>query len=141
MMFDTEAQLGQTLVSRGLLDADNLEVALREHHKTGERLGDVLVKMNMVGVEDVLRCLAEQLQLPFVRLGDVQIPKSVIERVPAKLVSHYHCVPLEQHNGSIRVAVSDPLDVHMLDDLRFNLKLEVEAVVAPPKDIDDAIKR
>ena len=141
MMFDTETQLGKALVAKGLLDTDNLETALREHHKSGERLSDVLVKMNLCTVDDVLHCLADQLQLPFVRLGDIQIPKSVIERVPAKLVSHYQCVPIEQHNGSIQVAVSDPLDVHMLDDLRFNLKLEVEPVVASPKDIANAINR
>jgi type II secretion system protein E len=141
MMFNTETQLGQALVAGGKLDADALEVALREHHKTGERLGDVLVKMNMCTHEDVLRCLAEQLQMPFVRLGDMQIPKEVIERIPAKLVSHYHLVPVEQRNGSLKVAVSDPLDIHMLDDLRLMLKQEVEPVVALPKDIDEAIKR
>ncbi len=141
MMFNTETQLGQALVMAGRLDADSLEAAVREHHKTGERLGDVLVKMNLCTQEDVLRTLAEQIGVPFLRLSDIQIPKDVIERVPAKLVSHYHLVPVEQHNGTIRVAVSDPLDVHMLDDLRLMLKLEVEPVVAAPKDIDDAIKR
>jgi type II secretion system protein E len=141
MMFNTEAQLGQSLVSCGKLDSDGLEAALREHHKTGERLGDVLVKMNLCTQEDVLRCLAEQLQMPFVRLSDVQIPKEVIERIPAKLVSHYHLVPVEQRNGTLQVAVSDPLDIHMLDDLRLHLKLEIEPVVAAPKDIDEAIKR
>lgn len=140
-MFNSEMQLGQILVLEGKLDADDLELALREHHKTGERLGTILIKMGLVSEEDVLRALAQQLQLPFVRLSEVQIPKEVIEKIPAKIVSHYNLVPLEQTNGTLRVAVSDPLDVHTLDDLRLLLKMEVEPVVAPPKDIDEAIKR
>jgi type II secretion system protein E len=140
-MFNSELQLGQVLVLEGKLDPDDLELALREHHKTNERVGNILVKMGLVSEEDVLRALAEQLQLPFVRLTDVQIPKEIIEKIPAKLVSHYHLVPLEQTNGTLRVAVSDPLDVHTLDDLRVILQMEVEPVVAPPKDINEAIKR
>lgn len=141
MMFNSEKQLGQLLVSRGKLEADALETALREHHKTGERLGTILSKLGFVSQEDVLSALAEQLQIPFVRLGEQQIRKEVIEKIPAKLVNHYNLVPLEQYNGTMRVAVSDPLDIHMLDDLRLMLKLEIEPVVATPKDIQDAIKR
>ena len=130
MMFNQERQLGQMLVTSGKLDADDLEVALREHHKTGDRLGVVLIKMGMVTEEDVQRTLAEQLQLPFVKLGEHTIRKEVIEKIPAKLVNHYHLVPFEQNDGVMKVAVSDPLDMHMLDDLRLMLKMEVEPVVA-----------
>jgi type II secretion system protein E len=141
MMFNQEKQLGQLLVTQGKLDVDDLEVALREHHKSGERLGTILSKMGMVNEEDVLRALAEQLQLPFIKLSEHQIRKEVIERIPAKLVNHYHLVPFEQFNGTMRVAVADPLDIHMLDDLRLMLKLEVEPVVSSPKEITDAIKK
>ncbi|AXA36412.1 MAG: type II secretion system protein GspE [Candidatus Sumerlaea sp.] len=140
-MFNSDRQLGQILVMQGKLDADDLELALREHHKTGERLDSILLKMGLASEEDVLRALAEQLQLPFVRLSEHTIPKDVIEKIPAKLVSHYHLVPIEQTNGTLRVAVSDPLDIHTLDDLRMILKVEVEPVVATYKDIEDAIKR
>ena len=86
-MFNSDRQLGQILVMQGKLDADDLELALREHHKTGERLDSILLKMGLASEEDVLRALAEQLQLPFVRLSEHTIPKDVIEKIPAKLVS------------------------------------------------------
>lgn len=141
MMFNQERQLGQLLVTQGKLDADDLDQALREHHKTGDRLGDVLVRMGLSSDEDVQHALADQLQLPFVKISEHQIRKEVIEKIPAKLVNHYNLVPLEQNNGSLRVAVVDPLDIHMLDDLRLMLKLEIEPVVSTKKEIDDAIKR
>ena len=105
MMFTQEQQLGQVLVSQGKLDPDDLEQAIREHNKSGERLAGVLVRMGLTSDEDVQRALAEQLQMPFVRLGDRQIEKSVLEKIPAKLVNHYNLVPLEQNNGTLRVAV------------------------------------
>lgn len=141
MMFTQEQQLGQVLVSQGKLDPDNLEQAIREHNKSGDRLATVLVRMGLTSDEDVQRALAEQLQMPFVRLGDRQIDKAILDKIPAKLVNHYNLVPLEQVNGSLRVAVVDPLNIHMLDDLRFLLKMEIEPMVATKKDIDDAIKR
>jgi len=141
MMFNQERQLGQLLVTQGKLDADDLDQALREHHKSGDRLGDVLVRMGLSSDDDVQHALADQLQLPFVKISEHQIRKEVIEKIPAKLVNHYNLVPLEQNNGSLRVAVVDPLDIHMLDDLRLMLKLEIEPVVSTKKEIDDAIKR
>jgi type II secretion system protein E len=118
-----------------------LDQALREHHKTGDRLGLVLTRMGLASEDDVQRALAEQLQLPFVKISELTVRKEVIEKIPAKLVNHYNLVPLEQYNGTLRVAVIDPLDMHMLDDLRLMLKLEVEPVVSTQKEIDDAIKR
>jgi type IV pilus assembly protein PilB len=78
MMFNQERQLGQLLVTMGKLDADDLDQALREHHKTGDRLGSVLTKMGLVSEDDVQRTLAEQLQLPFVKISEMQVRKSII---------------------------------------------------------------
>jgi len=141
MMFTQEQQLGQVLISQGKLDPDDLEQAVREHNKTGDRLAEVIVRMGLGSEEDVQRALAEQLQMPFVKISERQIAKDVLEKIPAKLVNHYNLVPLEQNNGTLRVAVVDPLNIHMLDDLRFLLKLDIEPSVSTKKEIDDAIKR
>lgn len=141
MMLTQEQQLGQVLVSQGRLDPDDLEQAVREHNKTGDRLAAVLIRMGLASEEDVQRALAEQLQMPFVKISEYQIAKDVVEKIPAKLVNHYNLVPLEQHNGTLRVAVVDPLNMHMLDDLRFLLRLDIEPVVSTKKEIDDAIKK
>ncbi|MCX7717103.1 MAG: GspE/PulE family protein [Candidatus Sumerlaeaceae bacterium] len=140
-MTSPEMLVGQSLVASGRLDPDDLDHAIRESHKTGDRLDLVIVKMGLAQEEDVLRALAQHLQIPFVKLSELQIAKEVIERIPAKVASHFHLVPVDQHNGTIRVACSDPLNVHMLDDLSLMLKLEVEPVVSSTKDIDDAIKK
>lgn len=141
MKHSTELHLGQILVNNGKLDPDDLEMALREHRKTGERIGEILVKMNLVSVEDVLKGVAFQLAMPYIKLSEIKIPKEIIERIPAKLATHYNLIPVEMTDGILRVAVSDPLDIHTLDDLRMMLKVEVEPIVSAPKEIEDAIRK
>jgi type II secretion system protein E len=141
-MVDNNArELGQILVAQNELDPDDLERALREHHKTGERIGTVLISMGLVSEETILRALAKQLAIPYVRLSDVKIPRDVIARVPAKIVTHYRLIPVAQNNGTLQVAVSDPLNMHTLDDLRLVLRCDVEPVISTSEDIEEAIKK
>ncbi len=140
-MVTSDNHLGQLLVEEGSLSPDDLELALREHHKTGERLGDLLIKMGFVSDEAVQRALAKQLGIPFVKLSEREIPDDVIALVPARAVNHYHLVPVDRVNGALRVAMTDPLDVHTLDDLQMLLKMGVEPLVTTAKEIDEAIKR
>ena len=134
-------ELGRILVALNELDPDDLERALREHYQSGERIGQVLIKMGLATEETILRALAQQLSMPYMRLSDVEIPREVIQRVPAKIVTHYHLIPIAQNNGVFRVAVSDPLDMHTLDDLRLVLGADIEPVIATHEEIEKAIKR
>jgi type II secretion system protein E len=141
MMHSQENLLGQILVAMGKLDPNDLEMALREHRKSGDRIGSILMKMGFSSEEDVLRALSQQLAIPYVKLSEFQIQKEVIERIPAKLVTHYHLIPVTHQDGTLKVATNDPLNIHVLDDLRLALKTEIEPVISSTKEIDDAIKK
>ncbi len=141
MMHSQENLLGQILVAMGKLDPNDLEMALREHRKSGDRIGSILMKMGFSSEDDVLRALSQQLAIPFVRLSEMQIQKEVIEKIPAKLVTHYNLIPVSHQDGTLKVATNDPLNIHVLDDLRLALKTEIEPVISSTKEIDDAIKK
>jgi type II secretory ATPase GspE/PulE/Tfp pilus assembly ATPase PilB-like protein len=134
-------ELGRILVARNELDPDDLERALREHFQTGERIGQILIKMGLASEETIQRALAQQLSIPYVRLSDIEIPRDVLAHVPAKIVTHYHLIPVGRSDGTLRVAVSDPLDMHTLDDLRLVLGTDVEPVISTADEIEKAIKR
>jgi type II secretion system protein E len=105
-------------------------------------VGTALVKLGYVTEDDVQRALADQLHLPFVRPVEMAISKEVIDRIPAKIVSRYHLVPVAAQNGTLSVACTDPLDIHMLDELRLSLRVhDIEPLVSTRKDIADAIKK
>jgi type II secretion system protein E len=124
-----------------LVDPDEMERALKEHHKSGERLATLLVKMGLLGEEQVLRAVAQQLGLRFTRLNETEIPAEIIARIPARLATHYRVLPVGATQDALEVALSDPYDLHTLDDLRLQLRTEIEPVVAPSKDIAGAIKK
>jgi len=141
MMNPSQPPLGQILVEMGKIDPDSLDMALREHHKTGERIGGILIKMGLATEEDVLKALSRQLHIAYVKPSDLDLDESLKDIVPARIAEHYRLVPLERKDGSLRVAVNDPLDMHTLDDLRLLLRTEIEACVATREEIEKAINR
>ena len=83
-----------------------------------------------------------ELGLRFLEKIDLEtIPEDVIERVPINFARQHHVLPIGQSNGSILVAIANPLETFALDDLRVLLKMPLEPVGVPTEAIDDAINR
>ncbi len=141
MMLTSHKRLGELLVGKGLINIDDLDQALTEQKRNGERIGEVLLKMGAIREDDLMKTLAEQLGIPFEPLTDFHVDRAVIEAVPARLVNLYEVVPLSRKGQTLRVAMRDPLDVHVIDELRLHLKMEIDPVFATLKDIRETIKR
>ena len=133
-------KLGKLLVEMRILDPDELDRALVENHKSGERLGSVLLKMGLVTEEELLQAIARQAGLRFVHLSEIEVDPNALSRVPARMATHYQIMPIGIREDAIEVALSDPNNISLLDDLRLNLKMEVEPVAATHKDIAEALK-
>ena len=128
-------------MQKGLITNEQLEMALRQQKKTGQFLGSTLVKLGFIKELDVIPVLAEQLNVEYVRLEDLRIDPGVIEKVPAKFACHYKLIPISFQTSLLTIAVTDPMDVHMTDDIKLLLNLEVKTVLAGENDILDAIKK
>lgn len=131
------------LLKKQLLNSEQLEKAKEEQKKTGEPIGKILLKRGIIREEDLSRALAEQFKLPFIRFGKFLISKDVIEKVPAKLAMHYKMVPIKLSRDILTVAISNPQDIRILDDIRVGLKAKyrIEAAIASESDILNAIKK
>ncbi len=124
--------LGALLVRSGSLSDGQLETALEAQRRSGERLGDVVVRMGFCGEEPVAQALAAQLGLPYQPPPLVPDPASVA-LVPEGLARRRLVLPLGLGAGrEIRVAMSDPLDLGALDDVQFRTGRRVDAVVVSP---------
>ncbi|MCM8778938.1 MAG: type II secretion system ATPase GspE [Candidatus Omnitrophica bacterium] len=134
-------KLGEMLIEAGVITPEQLEAGLKEHKKTKEFLGVTLVKMGFVSEEELLPVLSKQLGIPFVRIKEMVIEPEIIKRVPAKFASHYKLMPLRMENGTLVIAVTDPLDIHTIDDIKLLLGYDVKPVLAGEKDITEAIKK
>ncbi len=134
-------KLGEILVKKGIVNQAQIDVAVREHDKTGEFLGKVLIRMGFITEDQLLMTLAEQLSLQyFSSLKDKVIPPEVVKAVPARFVWHYKFMPLALKDGRLTIAISNPLDVWPTEDIKFHLGLTVDVVLAAESEIMNAIK-
>lgn len=131
------------LLKKKLIREDQAKEAETEQQKSGEPIGKILLRKGYIREEDLTRALAEQFNLPFIRFGKFIISKEVLDKVPAKLAIHYKMMPIRASENSMTVAISDPHDVRLLDDIRVALKSKyrIEAVLATETDISNAIRK
>jgi len=136
-----EKLLGRLLVKRGLITVEQLDEALKEQRKTGGFIGNVLVKLGHVTQEDMLSVLAEQLGVEYVSLKEKTIAPEVIAKVPAKFASHYKLIPVDMQGGILTIAVTNPLDVHTMDDIKLLLGHDTKPVLSSEEEIIEAIRK
>jgi type II secretory ATPase GspE/PulE/Tfp pilus assembly ATPase PilB-like protein len=125
-----------------MVSQEQLNAALEESRKTGEIIGKVMVRKGLITHEQLLEVLAEQLYLPFhASLREAVVSDDVVKAVPAKFVWHYKFMPLKIKGKVLTIAVSDPLAVWPMEDLKLHLGFDVERVLSPEKEILAAIRR
>lgn len=133
-------RLGNLLVQKGILTADQLQRALELQKEKGELLGAMIVSLGFATEEQILTVLSEQLGIGYVRLKEAPISPGLIKRIPAKTVCHYRCFPVALEGNQMQVAISDPLNVHALDELGLHLQCRIVPVLASENDILSAIQ-
>ncbi|MEX0703290.1 MAG: GspE/PulE family protein [Planctomycetales bacterium] len=132
-------EVGQLLVKRGLIDRQQLETALQQAN--GQRVDQVLVEMGMVGEDDVLRAVAEDLGMRYVDLKDFAVDRELLARFPTTAIFRHSLLPLARQNGSVEVATSDPYDLEGLDELSSLSGFQLRPVLARRDDVVQLIKQ
>jgi len=132
---------GEILLAQGFVTKEQLEQGLKEQKRRGGALGKILVALGFIQDKQLLRALGAQAGMPIVHLKSVEIPGEVINMVSASIAQVYKIVPTEFNNGSLTVAMADPLNVNALDDLRFMLNIEVRGAVSNEDDVDEALRK
>jgi general secretion pathway protein E len=127
-----------TLVSAGLLTIDQLS-GVREAAADGTPVGQVLLDRGLVTSADVGSALEDELGVPRVDLSSYAPDEEALELVPASLARERKMLPLFEIDGTLTVAVGDPMDVLSLDDVARELSLELDPVLTDPTSLLGAI--
>jgi type IV pilus assembly protein PilB len=133
--------LGTLLVELGIVTHGQLTEALDERERTGKTLGHILVDFGFIGEKDLLNVIADNLGMEVVELKGKEIPEEVIKTIEPPIARAYGIIPVAKDNGTVTVALSDPLNPTILDDLHFMLDKTVRGAIANKEDIEDAIIR
>jgi type IV pilus assembly protein PilB len=132
-------KLGELLVEWGACSLKDVAKALEHAKKQSMRIGEALVDLKLVNETAVFKALASQHNMEYMDLEKSSIPPNAIGLIPDDLMRKYVILPLGKENGRLRVAVHDPLDLEMLDILRFRLHADIRTVLAPRSRIKSII--
>lgn len=132
-------KLGEMLVEAGLLDPDAIRGALAEQRRWGRPLGRTLVEMRLITEEALVDVLSRQLLVPTVDLGKIKISAAVLKLVPAELAERYNLIPFAQPSKFLDVAMADPTNAGIIDELRIRTQLNIRPHLAGPRTIEHAI--
>ncbi len=134
-------RLGELLIRKGLLDADDLEQALELQRERGDKIGKILVDLGFVNPRDVLATLSEQLQIPLLAADDFPPVLPEVERITPKYMRQFLFLPIRIDETKLTVAMADPLDFETVATLRQFSGLNVKGVLAAEQEILDAIDK
>jgi len=140
-MAEPRKPIGQILKDMELITEGQIQEALEVQKEKGGAIGRILVERGYVSEEEVLFALGAQWGMEIVNLDEFAIPPEIIEKVPPSVANMYKIVPVEMDNGTLVVAMSDPLNVSLLDEVKFMLDCPVKGAVSNEGAIDRAIKR
>ncbi|HEX6881784.1 MAG TPA: GspE/PulE family protein [Planctomycetota bacterium] len=132
--------LGQILKARGLVREAQIQEALAEQRKHGGLLGQILVTLGHCSGADVTAALAEQAGLAAVDLARVRPSAEALAKVDASTAHAYGVLPLELAGTRLRVAIADPLNTAVLEDLAFQTGLSIEGAVADQEALRAKVK-
>jgi type IV pilus assembly protein PilB len=123
-------RLGDILIREGLITREQLSAALSEQKSTGHRLGFVLVKLGLVQELEVTKVLARQYRMPAVDLSRFEVDQKVLKMVPADFALKHILLPLKREGRTLTVAMADPTNTGVLDDLKFITRYDLFPVIA-----------
>jgi hypothetical protein len=134
-------RLGEILLAAGVIDEARLRAALAEQRRWGGPLGRILIDMHAVTEDAMVQALSHQLNFPTVNLDERPITTDVLDLVPAELAEQHSVVPFMVQGKFLDVAMADPTNLGIIDELRIRTRLNVRPHLVGPKMLERALAR
>jgi general secretion pathway protein E len=133
--------LGEILIERKQLEPEDLERALELQKERGDKLGKILIDLGFLAQRDLLAALSAQLEVPLATLDQPPAVTPETERLPARFLRQHLLFPLSVDDGTLRLAMADPLDFETLAAVRACTGLRVRPALAGEAELRDALDR
>src|SRR5271166_3028870 len=126
---------------QGLIDDLQYEEVVAELKRGNAPAIQLLQDFGIMKLDDILHVIAGHIGADVVSLKDREFPPELLKTVPAKVAQMYHCLPVAMNNGTVQIALANPLDPQSTDEIHFAIKRDVQIVVADPAEITKTIDR
>ncbi len=134
-------RLGELLIKRNFITPEQLKKAIDEQKLKGGRLESNLVRLGYIKEDELLSFLSAQYRVPSVKISKMEINPSVIKLVPPSISKKYFIIPINRTGPKLTVAMVDPSNIVVIDEIKFMTGFNVEPVVASETEIIDAVKK
>lgn len=135
-------KMGEILLEAGIITQGILDKALAEQKGSGKRLGQVLESMNVVREEDIAKALGKQFNFPYVKgIARYRFPQEVLDLIDAETALTNFIFPLKIEGRTLHLAMTNPLDMDLQNDLAFKCNLRIAPCVTTPEEIKAAVKK
>jgi type IV pilus assembly protein PilB len=133
-------KLGDLLVASGLVDRGQLHDALSRQSEAGGRLGDLLVAQGIVSEQDIITAVAGQMHIGVVDLAQVAPQPAALGLLPRDFIVRRRLMPISiEDNGSLVLAMTNPLDVISIDEVGMRTKRRVVPAICSETGFDEAV--
>ncbi len=134
MKSKSKVKLGEMLLDAGLINKNQLAIALTNQREWGGRLGSILVNMGFIKEEKLAQFLSHQLSIPSIDLGSIRIKDNVIKIITKEVAEKYMLMPVASKSSAgsytVLIAMADPLDLGAIDEIQFSTGMKVKAGIA-----------
>lgn len=139
-MKTTKVKIGELLIEDGLITAEQLVEILDTQKKTGKKIGEIVVEMQLVSQDDFCMVLEKKLGIKFVDLKKIKIDSNIVKSITENLARKYDLIPIEiTDDGKLVVAMSDPINIYAIEDLKYHTHLSIVPMIASIEQIRKAI--
>jgi type IV pilus assembly protein PilB len=134
-------RLGELLVREKLVSREQLDKALQEQKQSGTRVGYNLVKLGFIQETELTKILARQYKMPAVDLTRFEVDPRIAKLVPAELAMKHLVLPLKRDGRTLTVAIADPSNLGVLEDLKFITRYDIFPVIGGEFSIKTAVDK
>jgi type IV pilus assembly protein PilB len=132
---------GDFLVGTGVISPDQFKKAIQEQKQKGEKIEQTIIRLKYAEEEPVFRSLADYFNIPYVDLDTYIVDEEITKIIPEEMAKRHRLIPLFKIANTLTIAISDPLNIPAMDEVRNKAKTDLELVVSTEEKIKKAIDR
>ncbi len=134
-------KIGEFLVNDNRISREQLNNALEAQKNEPGKLGSILIRLGYVTEEDIAQALSKQFGYPSINLSKFDIDEKVLELIKPEIARKHIVMPVHRIGSMLTLAMADPSNLFVQEEIRFSTNLRIQAVIAPETSIIEAIDK
>ncbi|MGE0268991.1 MAG: hypothetical protein AB7S78_11115 [Candidatus Omnitrophota bacterium] len=137
----SKKQLGELLIEKGVINHEQLNLAIEKQREKGGLLGETLVDLNFATERDIAQALTSQYGFPYLPLANYEIDEEVIKSVPENICRQFCLIPIDKIGKSLTLAMSNPLNVQAAEDVELITGCTIQTFVSTTTEVKQSIDK